>query len=415
MNFKLYTPANMFIAIFAGFFSFFGFSQELKETVKLDTVIHLNNLPIKNLSVRSYSLITSDENQYIIYPFSRNKMDTFFFVSINKKDKAIKNFVVYAPALKKEIYSPEAMAISINNSFIVIAYSKKLAFFKLGKANGIVNNISFLKAVDVPITYKFLQLNNEGRLTCGSIYNRSRKKSEENSIIDNYLFNGDTLIKENSITPHFDNIEFSHFNPNNWIAANSNYTAVSQTTAYNIVFYNKQGKAAFSINTHKDNWVQVKNDQMKNIRKHVPEHYPSILIDSLKDLNDYSISRIEGIWFLNEHDFFVRYFQYDTASKKKIHFFDQYNIVSDTAYLVKANLMDGKFPIKVEETVTKQNYNLLTWNYNNYIGNDNIVIFKNYAPIQYLNRTWLDIKKEEELYYRDNAPIPSLFIFDVKK
>jgi hypothetical protein len=99
----------------------------------------------------------------------------------------------------------------------------------------------------------------------------------------------------------------------------------------------------------------------------------------------------------------------------KIRYFDKYLITSNGAILLDSNLNDGRFPIKINENVTKDNYDIHSWNYVNYFSNKKILILKNFANIVYLNRSWIEIKKDEEAYYGNNNPIPSLLIYNMKK
>ncbi len=412
---KLNMPTNLFLYLFVGIISNLGSAQELQNIMKLDTILALNNLPIKDLDVRSNSFVSSNSSHYLLHPSTRSKKDTFCFTFISKKTKQVNHLKVYAPKVNSGLISSDVFSIGMNDEYIVLGHQERLSFFRILKERKEVVRIDFVKSFDIPAIYKYLKMYNDGRLVCGYIYNSSRKNEQENSLIHYYRFTTDTLYKQNAVFPKFNDVEFSHFSPNDWIAANNSYVAVSQTTSYHITFYDMQGKEKFSIAPIKRNWVQMSVDRMKNIRKHAPPRYPSILIDSLKNLNDFSISRIEGIWFLNEDHFLVCYFQYDSIGKRKVRYFDKYKIRSDSALLEESDLIDGKFPININEIVTKENYRLLTWNYNTYIGNGNILIFKNYAPISYLGRKWVEIKKEEEAYYKENDPVPSLFIYEPQK
>jgi hypothetical protein len=393
-----------------------AYCQELKSMFTLDTIVYLNNLPIKNIHLKTNSLITDNDNEIVIHLFNRFKSDSFFFTVINKKENyKLKYINAYSPKLKEDIYSSEASSISANDNYIVVSYFKKLAFFKIIKLNNMIVDIVFYKSFDVPETFKFLKLTNDGNLNCGFIYNRSRKNLIDNTLIISYKFENDTLTQKYILNPYFENVEFSHFSPNNWIASNSNYLAFSQTTKYEVSFYNNKGEYLFKINNPKANWVEINKNRIENIKKFVPINYPGLMIDSLRTLNDNNISRIEGIWFISNDIFFLRYFHYDSLSKMKIRYFDKYLITSNGAILLDSNLNDGRFPIKINENVTKDNYDIHSWNYVNYFSNKKILILKNFANIVYLNRSWIEIKKDEEAYYGNNNPIPSLLIYNMKK
>ena len=79
MLYKPNIPTNMFLCLFVGIISVLGSAQELQNIMKLDTVLALNSLPIKDLDVRSNSYITSNSSHYIIHPSARSKKDTFYF------------------------------------------------------------------------------------------------------------------------------------------------------------------------------------------------------------------------------------------------------------------------------------------------------------------------------------------------
>lgn len=312
------------------------------------------------------------------------------------------------------MYSPEIHTIAANDKYVVLVYFMQLAVFSISEKNGMVS-LEFYKSFDIPESYNYLYINNENHIIGGRIYNRDKNDHEKNSIIHSYRLKEDTLIKETSFNPPFDNVEFSHFSPSDWIATNGTEIAISQTTSYQIDIFDTSGKHKYVITQQKPEWVFMDSKKLKRLRKNLPEHQPGILIDSLKYDNDKLISRIEGVWFVNDKLLALRYYIVDTISKKRLRYFDLYEIRESEAILSKRELIDFKFPVDIHKLVTKDNYDMMTWNYLNFIGSNEIVILRNYTPVTYLGKEWTEGKKEEEKYYNEHDPIMSLLIFKLKQ
>jgi hypothetical protein len=405
-----------FIAIIYLFPPHILFCQEIKNHFKLDTLINLNLETNNNININQNLLLSGNSNLILVHYYSRIKTDSFLFCVINKNGFKVKNFRAVSSELKNEIYSSEPSAISVNKDFIVLSYFKKIAFFRFVLNNNKeIENILFHKIFNVPETFKFLEFRNDTDLLCGRIYNRSRKNSKENTIIQRYTVSNDSIKLHVTFNPEFENVEFSHFSPNHWISSNNKLIVVSQTTEYKLSFFDYSGNFLFNHIDTKPNWVKLNEERIKKIRSSVPINYAALLIDSLREVNDKLISRIEGVWFLNNDSLVVRYYIFDCISNMRIRYFDVFKLYNSKLELIYSDLQDGKFPLAINEIVSKSNYDILSWNYMNYIGRNQILMLKNYAPINYLNRSWLEIKKEEENYYKENDPIPSLLIFNYNK
>jgi hypothetical protein len=318
--------------------------------------------------------------------------------------------------LMKAIYSSEAHTIAANSNYIFVVYFKILATFKIIKNSNTIVGIEFYKSLNIPESYNYLSVNESNEIVGANIYNRSKSNQEQNSLVHIYRFNDDKLEKQVSFNPKFNNVEFSHFNPHHWISDNSKYIACSQTTTYEVNIYDKNGNWKYRFDCKKSGWVEMDKKTMNKFKETIPDNFPGILIDSLSKYNDKFISRIEGVWFINEDSLLVRYYMYDSISKLKIRYFDLYKVNDGSAILLAENMIDGKFPIDIYKIVTKTNFDMLTWNYSNLISNNEIIITKNFAPIShYLGRAWTDIKKEEEQFYKNNDPLFSIIIFKISK
>lgn len=394
---------------------FDGKAQEIGDAFKLDTIILINKYPLNNINPISNTLITANNDYYIIHSFTRFKTDSFSFTFIDKKTKTYKNFIPYSKELKQILFSSEAHAISANSNYIGIVYFKVFALFKIVKVNNFVNGIEFYKSFDIPESYSYIDIKEDGSVVGANIYERSRSESEKNSLIHTYKFSNNQLELTNSFYPFFEDIEFSHFSPNHWISTNDKYITISQTTSYDISIFDRSGKLKYQFKRDKPDWVHMDENAILRIRKNVPINHSAITIDSLQKYNDRKISRVEGVWFVNKDTLAVRYYLYDTASKMKVRYFDFYRIEDEKEILLKCCLVDGKFPINIKKIVTKDNFDILTWNYNNCIYNNELILIKDFAPINYLDRQWVEIKKEEEAYYKNNDPVISVLIFSINK
>ncbi len=407
---------NLLVMISAGFLCNLSYSQEIGDIFTLDTIVGITDLPIKNINPNFNSKITSNKSFYIVHTFTRYKTDEFCFTLIDKTKKTYKHFISQSKELKNRIYSSEAHTIAANDNFIFVVYFNLLATFKIVKTNNAVNRIDFYKFFTIPESYNYLSANESNEIFGANFYNRSKNKHELNSLLHAYKLIDTNLINEWAITPRFKNIEFSYFSPNHWLSNSGKYIVSSQTTSYDLDVYNIEGKFKYRFNAKKVNWVEMDDKAIKKIRETIPSNFPGKLIDSLKRYNDKQISRIEGVWFINEDSLLVRYYLYDSLSKLKIRYFDLYHINDDSATLLVGNLVDGRFPVNINKIITKNNFDMLSWNHENLIANNEIVIVKNYAPISnFVGKPWREVKKEEEDFYEKNAPIFTLIIFKLNR
>jgi hypothetical protein len=389
-------------------------SQEIGDSFRLDTVILIPDHPVRGINPNANSGITANSNYYIIHSFTRVKTDSFCFTFIDKSSKRVQNISPRSSELKKIMFSPEIHAIAANDRYVALVYFMKLALFSITEKNGAIS-LEFYKAFDIPEAYNYLYFNTDNYILGGRIYNREKNAHEKNSLIHTFRLKDGNLIQGASFNPPFEDVEFSHFSPSHWIATNGTDIAVSQTTTYQIDMYDTAGTHKYAITEQRPEWVQMEKKRLKQLRTVVPEHQPGILIDSLKNDNDKRISRIEGVWFVNKNLLAVRYYIVDTTIKKRLRYFDLYELQDSKATLVKKGLVDFKFPVDIHKIVTTHNFDMLSWNYTNFVGTNEILILRNFTPVTYLGKEWTEGKKEEEKYYDEHDPIISLLIFKLKQ
>ena len=98
----------------------------------------------------------------------------------------------------------------------------------------------------------------------------------------------------------------------------------------------------------------------------------------------------------------------------KNRYWDLYEIKNDSVYLKQPNLEDVRFPLNMQQNVTKNNSDLWTWNYINEIGSDKVVILTPSAPNSYIGKTLLESKLNEEEYFKINEPKVGVWIYKFK-
>jgi len=394
-----------------------GTSQSINDIFHLDTIIPIHDYFIKNndLNPRVNTILSSNNLYYLIHKFNRLRMDSICFTFIDKKTKKQQSFNSAVGIDKGEVRKIEPRAMTANSDYIFLIYPNRLIVYKIINEKDSLQGVVFYNAIRIPEFYDFISVNESNELICSNIYDKRGLKDEHISIIDIFHYDEGQLHKVLSFYPDFSGVEFSHFLPQHWVSVSSKNIAVSQTTRYEIGIYDKKGNELYSIQIKKPEWIQMQKDVLSRLRRELPVNNSRILIDSLKPYNDKKISRIEGIWFLNNDSLLVSYFNYDFSKNMKLRYFDLYKVEKKSAKILFSSLIDGNFPIEINKIVTKSNFDILTWNYESEISDNEIYLIRNYAPIfPYTGKKWSVLKNEEEEYYKNNKPVLSLFVFKLK-
>jgi len=406
----------LYFILLAGFIPTVSRSQNIGDLFEMDTLILIKNLPYKDINPRHNVLISSNSTHYILYSFMRFKSDSFHFTLISKDKKIIKTYSVKSKVLQTLVNNYEPRSITANTNYIYVSYFNILARFRIIYESGLICSLEFQNVFLLPEPYNYISVKDSNRILCAEVYNNSRADDKQNSVIKQFIFCEEKLVLEMSIYPDFKDIEFSHFNPNHWISNNSQLIVVAQTSFYEIIIYDKSGNKRYALKQNKSGWVQMDEEKISKFRKIIPEDNLGLMIDSLSKYNDKLISRIEGIWFINEDSLLVRYYKYDSTVDFKIRYFDLYRIDEKKAELIGRSMVDYSFSEDINRIITRKNFEMNTWNSRNEIASNEIVIVRNFAPIvPYINRSWRLMKLEEEEYYKGNNPLLTVVIFRLIK
>jgi len=247
------------------------------------------------------------------------------------------------------------------------------------------------------------------------VYNTSLP--QEKVIISKFKVNESEPQK--SISPKFDCIEFSHFAPNHWIEIKEKYIAFSQACDYRINIYNHNLDLLDSIILMDTNWVKMNGDTLDGLRKHLYGSDPHYLIKKLNSFNN-KISKVEGVWFMNETDLLVRYYMpklnQDSNSNLPQVFFDAYRIKQNNGAsighdIIFKRFMDGSDKLNVEDTVNRCNTYVLSWMHPSFFLKNYIIVLKPTGYIEYFNKPLREILKKQNESFMKSQPKTGLWIY----
>jgi hypothetical protein len=397
----------IFPLILISFHYSYSIAQNIQQYYSLDTIINFSyeQIPVQNIR-RSTQLTASKKNVYLAFDI-KNKADTQIILKVNQSNYSIKKIKYKLPdiVLKNWIKNISAFT-QIGDSLFALSFHKTLLVYKMSLQS---NTLDFVSYIELNASPKYIKLTSNYLFAC-DIYKRDAKHPSNNATIVKYDAKNDyKFLKKHEID--FDHVEFAYFFPNHWIDINENVILVSNTSSYKINVYNHEFKKLSTFEKFPKEWVSMDSEILKRLNKKIPITEPVVMIDSLATYNDKIINRITDVQGVNDSIYFICWYDYDSTSKRSIRYVDFFKLNNNQLINIESNIAD-KFYHRMDSAIASKNdYPLMFWNYNSYIGDNRIIVFREYAPIQYTNRPWYIITKELNSYYEKNNPMPSIFIY----
>lgn len=390
------------IVAFLFFYTICNFSlsaqSKLSDVFFLDTIVPVVGISSDLLYQNKLKISIVDDDIFLSYQKDKSRLH----LSLINKGKVKKQKVINIPRkyICKDAYT--LICTTISKDYILFGYTD---FFYIFKRKG--HGIKFYAKIINNHAYDSYEIYGNQVFCCYS-YNEAggnkRVKISKFDIITK------KIIKE--VELEFKYMEYSHFTPRHWFAIGDEKLFLTNTAIYEFSVFDNNIDSVGNVKRKLDNWVEASDSVIKRIRD---ENYGARkTLNVLSKANNNEISRVEGIWCLNDSVILVRYFMKNISGEFKNRFFDIYKTKNDSIQLIYSSLSDVSFPLNMQEKVTKNNSQLWTWNFYNEIGSSKIVLVKPMAPIEYLGKTLLESKKDEEEFYKVHEPIVGIWVYKLK-
>lgn len=387
------------ILIFAIFFANLAHSQsDIKELFCVDTILRVNNLLLKD--IHSSGIAFGINNENIVFNLSSDDKNNIPIGFYDKTKKVYNETILKVPDSILIDERNNIVSIKKTNRYVIVFFTKYyITFnFSLEKLES-----SFRSITHFDKDFGQYYVKNDSLLFCYKSYNSF---SGAKVYISKYKLFENTPIKH--IEPNFDCIALSHFSPNHWIDVNDNYIALTQACDYKVTIYNHDLEPIKTINREITEWKRLNKDTIDIYNNKRP-------MQILKDLNftnSHRISKVEGVWWLNEKTLLIRYYLSEDANLPlSPRYFDVYTFENNTYKLTYSKVIDGGVRLAVNETSTKCNHYLLSWTNECFISKNNYIIMKPTVAIDYFNRNLGDVLNEQSQVMKTKPPYTGIWIY----
>lgn len=375
--------------------------QSITEFIKLDTVfstgIKIDNVDV---TVKNVKIKIVNEEAWIYYPnWKDNDSIHFLRINLNTYKKELIN--IYVPSISFKISSPTIDNFDIDKNALVLLYtSNNFAYFKNTKQGYVFDFIEPLQCA-----YTGIRLLSDKKVVIYNNYNSHPKSNPDKTILYVYDCNEHKVVYTSR--PHFNAIEFCHFNPNEWLDVCSENIIFSQTTSYSISFFDFKLNLAKRF-THSDkDWVYADTNRIKALEAVKPAISPKDFIERLSPMED-TVSRIEAVYSLSPHKLLIRKIPANAKKQNRLRTYDILALDAKTKEwtIVQKNIKD----LVPEATAlcTKKDfpvnsvYHTITFSEHYYIK-----LVPRFTPVLF-DRTYKQNKENEEKAM--STLIPELYI-----
>lgn len=372
--------------------------NDIKDFFCVDTILKMDKIFLKDISSRE--IVFEIKNDAIYFNLSSENKNNIPIGIYNKTKKSYFELGLNIPNNIPISERSNIINIRVSNKYIIIFYSKYYVTFNL--------NIEKLEANFEKITYLDKDygqyyLIKDSIIFCYKVYNSS---IGEKVYISKYNLFESHPVKH--IEPKFDCILLSHFSPNHWIDINEKNIVFSQACDYSISILNHDFEIVSNVNRKISNWKRLNNDTVEIYN----EKRPMQILKELSLTNSHKISKIEGVWWVNDKTFIVRYYLSENPNEPlSTRYFDIYKLKGNEYKLSYSDLKDGGIKLNVEEVTTKCNSYLLSWTNECFISNKQYIILKSTAPIEYFNRKLGEVFDEQSKYMKVKPPFTGIWIY----
>jgi hypothetical protein len=372
--------------------------NDIKDFFCVDTILKIDKILLKDISSRE--IVFEVKNDVIIFNLSSENKNSIPIGIYNKTKKSYSEIDLNVPNNITISERSNIINIRVSNKRIIIFYSRYYLTFNLNidKLEATYENITYLDK-----DYSQYYLIKDSIIFCYKVYNSS---IGEKVYISKYNLFENRSIKH--IEPKFDCILFSHFSPNHWIDINENSIVFSQACDYSISVLNHDFEVVSNINRKISNWKRLNDDTVEIYNNKRPMQ----ILKDLSFINSHKASKIEGVWFINDTTFVVKYYLSENPDQPlSTRYFDIY-ILKDNVYkLDYSNLTDGGVKLNIDEITKKCNSYLLSWTNECLFSNNQFIILKSTVPIEYFNRKLGEVFNEQSNYMKSKPPYTGVWIY----
>jgi hypothetical protein len=383
-------------------FFLFCYSQtDINSILKLDTIYCVEET--EKPSVNDLVYYVNDDLFYFINYNSRKADDILVLNEINLKSGYKTRYYGIFDLYEHKNSIFKDYEIVFSSMYVKDSLLYFIAFDKL--YSYIISNeeIEFYQKVNI----KLSNINCiKNKIVLYHNYNFHKNNKTEPTVLS--IFNEEKFTIGKTITPKFENLCYTHFNPNNWFDFSSNSISFCQTVDYKIDFYDSNLKKINQIIRNIDNWEKApkkKKDQSAH--------------DCLDYYNPWEdkIARLLGGYFINDTAFITQYKLPQVEENDFKYFFDIWSFNGNKWELSFSNLCNSfKFKIDKDTILTNENFPFNSMTYPKYIVHNNRIISFRVEP--YINPIGLtkgeyDEKQNSYLLDSDVPKRLQLFVFDI--
>jgi len=349
-----------------------------------------------------------DNNSLLIYQPSLKENDTLSFSLIDLKENKLKKINVYVPSISSKIKNPRATKIAFSGKYIVVIFFEQMLILSFQ------GNSTLLYQDLVPLNERIGYIGIiDDNIVLAKAYNFHPFDQATKTFIGLYNIPNKTI--SNQSYPIINNVEYSHFIPNDIFAFNNNYIAVSQYDKYKVEILNKDLSLkliiADSLRLDLDeNYYQEKLDTFKKL-KSIPQ-----MLDSISFLSE-KIERIERVFLIDSQTIAVQIKERKSPNSLIYRRMDLWELNSknrERKISYRENCFDlSKF--KVTDVVNYLNYPISLNDPIVLLNSNYLVTITRGSNVDYFGKTKNAITEEEEKFFESTQPGFRVEYFDVLK
>ena len=372
--------------------------------MRLDTILFIENQVTENLL---YSLcLASNDNEIAVFNyFPLTRIDTFELIFYNKETSHFNHQKVPVPAneylqIKRFNHCSD---VTFNDSLVILSFFNKFVVLSR-RANGLVE---FSHAFGHTYgSFTDLAMEKEVLFAAKCGYTSSSKST----VACEFDIERGVMIKSGSWAHPY--IEFAVFDMNKkWTCYSNGRLIVSNSFDDTIrVISNYREVSKFSLNLDFAN-PDFKLDSLRNV---ISEDEPRKWIDALSDANYFKSGRVNFIQVVDDRYLLIRYVRpgesydnrtYYACAKLKQDF-------SGIEEFVFKEVQEFRVPKKVNQFITKENFDFITTSALLNISNRDCVLIKAGGKTQKLNDTRANLFKLNQSYLKNFDPVICLYLYN---
>lgn len=370
--------------------------NDLKDIFCVDTMFKVDKIQLKD--IKFGDIVFDELGNDVVFTLSTSDNMELPVGIYNTVNKSYREVLVYIPKIVQLSERSKIANIRLLKEYLIIFYQDFYVtyHFDIGNLAIKLKEVTKLKR-----NYFQYFISKDNTIIGSMVYNTS---VGEKVYLSKYkLFDSEPLLH---IEPQFDCISLSHFSPNHWVDVNDDYIAFSQACDYKIIIYNHDLKEITQLTRDVKDWKRLSKDSAEYFNTKTAGE----ILKALTKINMNKISKIEGVWWLNNKTLMVRYLLAKEPISERN--WDIYRMDENRAILTNSDIKDGSVKLNVEDTTTKCNFYLLSWFNECFIKNNKIIMLKPTANITYFGRKLKDVFDEQNKYMKEKSPFSGMWIYE---